>query len=281
MRSEPMRRSHQYAVTAMAFGEIAPDYDAAYGTEGNAMMTWMRGESLAILQAEFAPGSRLLELGCGTGEEAVALAQASREVLATDIAPRMAAIARAKAIRSGVGGHVQVVALPAGYIDALRPLRPFDGGYASFGALNCEPDLLAVGTALGRLIRPGGAFVTSIMGRTCLFEVLWYTAHLRPRRALRRLGGGWHIAPVAGEGSREVSVPTRYLTIRQVAAAFPVFVVERALALPLLLPPPYADSLYRRHVNLFRRLAPCDRRLRGRWPWRQLGDHTVLVLRRL
>ena len=275
-----MAHSRRHAEAATAFSEIAADYDAAYGPQGNAVMTWMRGESLALLQAVFAPGSWLLELGCGTGEEAVALALAGREVLATDIAPRMAAIARAKVVRAGVGDRVRVAVLPAGDIGALRPHEPFDGGYASFGGLNCEPDLPAVGAALARLIRPGGAFVTSIMGRTCLFEILWYLAHLRPRHALRRLGGGWRLAPVAGEGAREVVVPTRYLTTGQVAAAFPAFAVEGVLALPLLLPPPYADSLYRRHVDRFKWLARYDRRLRGRWPWRELGDHTVLVLRR-
>ncbi len=137
-----------------------------------------------------------------------------------------------------------------------------------------------MGAALAKLIRPGGVFVTSIMGRTCLFEILWYLAHLRPRRAFRRLGGGWRLVPVAGEGAREVTVPTRYLTTRQVVAAFPAFTVEQILALPLLLPPPYADSLYRRHADAFARLARYDRRLRDHWPWRELGDHTVLVLQR-
>jgi len=275
-----MTHSLQHAETATAFSQIAADYDAAYGPQGNAVMTWMRRESLALLQATFPPGSRLLELGCGTGEEAVALGLAGCEVLATDIAPRMAAITRAKAVRTGVGDRVHVAALAAGDIGALRPHQPFDGGYASFGGLNCEPALPAVGAALARLIRPGGAFVTSIMGRTCGFEILWYLAHLRPRRAFRRLGGGWRLAPVAGEGAREVVVPTRYLTARQVEFAFPGFAVERALALPLLLPPPYVDSLYRRHVDRFECLARYDRRLRGRWPWRGLGDHTVLVFRR-
>jgi SAM-dependent methyltransferase len=275
-----MKPSRRHAEAATAFSAIASDYDAAYGPQGNAVMTWMRVESLVLLEAIFPVGSRLLELGCGTGEEAVALAVAGREVVATDVAPRMAAIARAKALRAGVGDRVRVAALPAGDIGALRPRRPFDGGYASFGGLNCEPDLPAVGAALARLIRPGCAFVTSIMGRTCLFEMLWYLAHLRPRRAFRRLGGGWRLVPVAGEGARQVAVPTRYLTVRQVASAFPDFAVERVLALPLLLPPPYADSLYRRHAGLFGRLAHVDRRLRERPLMRHLGDHTVIVLRR-
>ena len=269
-----------YGSVSAAFGAVAGDYDTVYGSETNMAMAWMRRQSLAVLQATFAPGSRLLELGCGAGEEAAVLAATGCTVLATDISWRMAAVTRAKAVQAGLGKRVWAAALPAGLLGALYPRQPFDGAFASFGALNCEPNLIAVGRALARLIRPGGAFVTSMMGKLCLFEIVWYSLHLRPHRAFRRLGRDWKPVPVAGEGGREVVVPTRYLTIRQVVEAFPSFDLERIMALPLLLPPPYADSLYRRHPRFFRRLEGFDRHLRECQPLGSWGDHTVLVLRR-
>lgn len=275
-----MAHEPHYGRTAAAFDAVAEDYDATYGPEGNVVMTWMRQESLALLRASFPPGSRLLELGCGTGEEAVALAQAGYRVVATDISPHMAAVTRRKAVAQGLYDCVKAVALPAGCIGALQPSVPFDGAYASFGGLNCEPDLPAVGAALGRLVRPGGRFVTSVMNRTCLFEMTWYLLHVQPGRAFRRWRAGWRPAPVAGQAGREVTVPTRYLTLKDVAAAFPEFDLERAFALPLLLPPPYAEGLVRRRPALLRVLAQWDRRLREQRLWRQLGDHLVVVLRR-
>jgi SAM-dependent methyltransferase len=275
-----MSHRGRYSTTAAAFDLIAGDYDAAYGAEGNAVMTWMRRENVALLRSTFPTGSRLLELGCGTGEEAVALALAGHRVLATDVSPQMAALTRRKALDYGVGHLVQAAALPAGLVGALHPTIPFDGAYASFGGLNCEPNLPAVGAALTRLIRPGGVFVTSVMGPACLFEMAWYLLHLQPRRAFRRRRGDWQSAPVAGQEGREVTVPTRYLAVKDMIAAFPDFALERALALPLLLPPPYADTLYRRHPLLFDTLTRYDRRLRGKRPWLHLGDHLVLVLRR-
>ena len=270
------------AQVAAAFDRIAPDYDAAYlgmGDQGgNAAMRWMRQESLALLRATFPPGSRLLEIGCGTGDEAVALAREGRTVLATDISPGMVDQTRAKAVAAGVEGRVDAVAIAAAHLASLAIDAPFDGAYASFGALNCEPDLHAVGQALDRLVRPGGKVVLSVMGRTCLFEIAWYLAHGRPGRAFRRLRGGWHAAPVAGRDGVQVSVPTRYLAVGQLRRAMPSFYVERMMALPLLLPPPYAASLYRRWPRLHRALQPIERCLRG-WPlWRRLGDHTVLIL---
>jgi hypothetical protein len=102
--------------------------------------------------------------------------------------------------------------------------------------------------------------------------------HGRPRTALRRLRRGWQVAPVAGSGV-QVVVHTRYLSVVDVARAFaPSFGVERVLALPFLLPPPYLDELFRRRRALFRRLETWERYLRVRWPWRYMGDHIAMVL---
>lgn len=267
--------------TSRAFDRVAGDYDVTYGADGNAAMVWMRVENLAYLARAFPPGSRLVEIGCGTGEEAVALAGGGRAVIATDISARMAAVTRHKAVAADLGDRVHAVALPAGQVGALRPPGPLDGAYASFGALNCEPDLAAVGRGLARLVKRGGLFVTSVMGRTSLFELLWYGLRGRPRRALRRVSGRWVPAPVAGEGGREVTVPTRYLSARQMTRALaPAWQLETVWALPLLMPPPYAASLLNRYPSLSARLARWDRQLRHRWPWRYLGDHLVMVFSR-
>jgi SAM-dependent methyltransferase len=269
-----------YLRTARAFDAVAPDYDAVYGASGNAMMSWMRRESLELLQATFPPGSRLLEIGCGTGEEAVALAQAGRQVLATDISPRMAAQTATRGRAAGLTAQVRALCMPAGDLAALRPRGPFDGAYASFGALNCEPQLERVAVALNRLLRPGGAFVCSVMARWCPFEIAWFWLHGQPTTAFRRLRHGWQPAHVAGCPGIEVTVSTRYLSVGDVARAFePGFCVERTMALPLLLPPPYLDDLYRTRRHLFDRLEPWERRLRARWPFRCWGDHIALVLR--
>jgi len=270
-----------YLTTSQAFDTVAADYDTAYGPEGNAVMAWLRRESLALLQDTFPPGSRLLEIGCGTGEEALHLARAGRTVLATDVSPAMAARTYAKARAAGLAGRVTALALPAGRLDALLPREPFDGAYASFGGLNCEPDLAGLARALARLLKPDAAFVCSVMARWCPFEIAWFLLHGRPRTAFRRLRRGWQPAPVAGLEGLQVTVSTRYLSVGDVARPFaPAFVVERVLALPLLLPPPYLDDLFQQCRALFDRLESCERRLRWRWPWRLFGDHVALVLRR-
>jgi len=280
--ADPSDVAHLQARAAQAFDAVAADYDGAYGEYGNRAMAWMRAESIELLAEVFSDGSSLLELGCGTGVEALALARRGCKVLATDVSPAMAAIAGRKARQAGLQHRVCALALPAGSIRALKPSMPFDGAYASFGGLNCEPNLARVAEGLGQLVRPCGAFVCGVMNRTYVFEVLWYLLHGRSGSSLRRMQRGWLSAPVGGLGATNVAVLTRYLGLRQLRSAFaPWFRVEHVQALPLLMPPPYAASLYHRHARLVGRLERWDRALRSRMPLAMLGDHLVVVFRHL
>ncbi|MEL6979438.1 MAG: methyltransferase domain-containing protein [Pseudomonadota bacterium] len=80
---------------------------------------------LALTQARLSPEMALLELGCGTGSTAIAHAPFVREVLATDISPKMVEIARRKAAAAGLSnvaaevGRLEALAFPPGRFDAI------------------------------------------------------------------------------------------------------------------------------------------------------------------
>lgn len=271
-------RDTYYVQVSRAFDQAARNYDALYQT--NPIMAWMRAESLATLQDTFAPGSRLLEIGCGTGDEALALGRAGYRIVATDISPAMVEAARTKA-RAGDAHEVTWLTLPAGRLaDLAGDYGPgsFDGAYASFGALNCEPDLAPVAAALERLLRPGAVLVCSVMNRWCTWEIGWGLFHLRPGRAFRRLGRGSIDAGLASSEGR-LSVPTRYYSPRGFARLFePHFRARQVRGLPVFLPPPYLAHLFDRHPALFGRLGGIEHLLAHRYPFRCLGDHTLLVM---
>lgn len=277
-----MNPDRQYTALAAAFDQVAPDYDVLYGPQGNLLMRRLRQENLERLAAAFPLSGRLLEIGCGTGEEALALARLGHYVLATDVSPAMALRTASRAHRAGLADRVQALALPAGGLAALMPTRPFDGAYASFGALNCEPELEQFARTLGRLLPPGAPFVTTVMARWAPAEVLWYLAHLQPGRAFRRWRRGWQPAAVQGQADRRVQVPVRYYAAGELARIFaPAFKLERQQACLLLLPPPYLEEVYRRYRPLFDRLEPWEARLRARRPWSGMGDHLALTFRRV
>lgn len=266
-----------YGTLAEAFDSAAQDYDRLYGS--NRVMAWMRAQSLALLRSVFPTGGQLLEVGCGTGEEALALAAAGYRIVATDISPAMIRTAQAKPQPEGASSVAWRV-LPAGQLHKLAQehgAASFDGAYASFGALNCEPDLGPVAQALADLLRPGAPLVCSLMNRWCLWEIAWGLLHLRPREAFRR-GGGWKVAGLASP-TGSLSVPVRYYGPRDFVRAFkPQFSLQRMIALPVILPPPYQTSLVERHPRLFALLEVVECRVRGSFPFYYLGDHFVVVL---
>ena len=265
------------------YRELGAGFDCSAGqydreAEANPAMSYMRRVSLHVLRASFAPGQRVLELGCGTGEEAIALARDGLRVLALDLSSQMLAAADVKIAAAGLAHLVRTRRLAAGEIGLLvdeMGRGAFDGAYSSFGALNGEPDLGVVGRALAQLIRPGGRLVVSVMNRFYPFEVLWFLAHGRPRQAVRR----WEGSTLAGVSpALAVRVRTWYHTPRDLERAFLAFRRVRCRALPLLLPPPYAAHLWARFPAWMRRLGGGEEWLAPRWPFCALGDHFLMVL---
>jgi SAM-dependent methyltransferase len=221
----------------------------------------------------------VLDLGCGTGEDAVRLARRGVEVVAIDASAAMVTAARAKVAAAGVGERVTVRRLA---IEALASVAaaeastattlagPFDGAYSSFGALNCVAELAALAAGLARLVRPGGPLVLCVMGPLAPWDWLLGVARLRPSLAVRRLRPG---------GARWRGTVVRYPSPGRLRRAFaPWFAAERLAAVGALLPPPALGAWAARHPRLVDRLDRWERRGETRRPLPWLADHYLLEL---
>jgi SAM-dependent methyltransferase len=224
---------------------------------------------------------RVLELNCGTGEDALWLARRGVDVLATDASPAMLAVAREKAAADATGARVaferlDLASLPPA--DALREHFPdgCDGALSNFGGLNCLGDRRPVAKFLGGLVRPGGRVVLVVMGPWCPWEIAWYLAHARPGTAFRRLRRGGVEAEVHGQRVH-VWYPRPGELTREFATWFRPL---GTFAVGALLPPPYLGHLVDRHPALFARVGAAERRVAGWWPFSALNDHYLLELER-
>jgi 2-polyprenyl-3-methyl-5-hydroxy-6-metoxy-1,4-benzoquinol methylase len=112
--------------------------------------------TLERVRAHLRPEDAVLELGCGTGTTALALAGSARTILATDYSERMIAIATAKARASGVG---RVEFRTTTVEDAALERSSFDVVMA-MNLLHLVEDLGAFLQRAHELIRPGGLFVS-------------------------------------------------------------------------------------------------------------------------
>ena len=98
---------------------------------------------------------RVLDVGCGTGEHVLFLAQLGYDAAGIDGAPRAIAKARAKAEARGLTAHFDV----ADALDLPIPQRPFDTVIDS-GLFHVFSDEKrpAFRDSLARVIRPGGPY---------------------------------------------------------------------------------------------------------------------------
>jgi SAM-dependent methyltransferase len=252
-----------------AFDAIAADYDASFtGTEIGARMrqaVWKR------CAARFAPGARVLEMNCGTGEDAVWLASRGIDVLATDISPAMLRQAEDKAANSGTFMRPRFRTLAWEDLGSLDE-APFDGLLSNFGGLNCVADLGVVARSAAAKLRGGGVALLCIMGPAVPWEWVWFGLHAEPAKAFRRLRRG---------GAEWSGIPIRYPSIRQVRRAFsPDFRILRVSALGALLPPPYTERLLGKFPTMIRALDAIERRFESVWPLPHLADHYLLELER-
>jgi SAM-dependent methyltransferase len=266
---------------AQAFTRYAPLYDSEQ--QANLLARWTRARNMQVLARAFHPGDTVLEIGCGTGEEALFLASRGVSVLATDAAEGMVEVVRTKlAVSDGAGraGDVTPRVLAARDIGELvgeYGRGSFSGAYSSFGPLNCEPDLRPVAGALAELVRPGGKVVISLLNRYCAWETVWHLARLQPRAAFRRWGG--HAEATVRASWGEERVPVYYWSPGAVERLFrPRFATVRRMALTWALPPPYLEKLVKHRPRTFRLLERMERGLASRWPFNSAGDHVVLVM---
>lgn len=211
----------------------------------------------------------MLELNCGTGEDAVALARRGVHVTATDASAPMVEVTRSKADAAGVGPMVatRVLAIE----EAAAADGAFDGVLSNFGGLNCVADLGAAAHAIASVVRPGGRAVVCVMGPVVPWEMAWFAAHGQPRKAVRRLRRSVHWR----------GLEVRYPSVGGAVRAFsPGFHVHRRWGAGVVLPPPYTEPWAAKHPKLVGALDAVDRRIEA-WPgMASLADHYVLELLR-
>lgn len=257
-----------------AFDAAAPTYDEDF--TASVIGRLQREAVWRHLEPLFPPGSRLLDLGCGAGEDAVRFARRGVEVDGIDVSPAMVEIARERARAEGVSAvtHFQTLAIER--LDEL-PECGYGGAVSSFGPLNCVRDLRPVAEALAERIRPGAPAALCLMNRFCLWETLFYPLTFQLHKAIRRFSGIWAAASVSGHDG----FPVYYPTVAEIRRAFePEFRFERVPGVGVFVPPTYLEPLAQRFPGLMHMCAALDRVV-AHWPGvRSIADHRLVILRR-
>jgi ubiquinone/menaquinone biosynthesis C-methylase UbiE len=256
------------------FDAIADVYDDTFSNSGvgraQRSLVWKEMDRV------FQPGQRILEINCGTGLDALHLAQRGVTVLATDSAPGMIAVARRRLASAPLRVPVDVRCVPIEQLSELEADGPFDGVLSNFSGLNCVQDLVFVARNLATLVRPGGAVVVCVFGRCCLWEIGWYLFQRDVYRAFRRFRKDGVPATLGGS-----TITVHYPSVGTLRRAFsPFFKCEHRTAVGVTIPPSYAGALAARFPWLFGITARLDPLFAATPGLRALADHAVLTFRR-
>jgi SAM-dependent methyltransferase len=261
-----------------AFNAVADVFDDRFG-EWASVAAQRRAVRRELLEA-FPEGSRLLELGGGTGEYALFLARHGRRILVTDGAPSMIERTRQKAIEASLGDRVEAEAVAIEDLQDFVSRRvaegapAFAGAYSNFASFNCVTDHSAAGRALARLLAPGSRALLVVFGPWAPGEILTLLLRGRPRAAFRRFSRG----PVSARlGGQEFVVS--YPHPAHFARAFaPWFRLRRVIGIGVFVPPSSAEPAISRWPRLLSALEVLDRvAARG---LSHLGDHVLLDFER-
>jgi SAM-dependent methyltransferase len=259
---------------AAVFDQTAVSYDSDFSATKTGR--WLRDSVWSRLAPFVKPGMRVLDLGCGTGEDALWLARNGCDVTAADGSPAMLQLVAAKAARSNLEQAVRTVHFDLNApVAASRFAQQFDFVMSNFGAINCVDDLPLLARKLAVWVKPGGTVALIFMGRFCAWETAYYVARF-DRKAARRWSGR---AP-ASVGRETVEV--RYWSRAEVANAFgPSFRALAVHGVGALLPPSYLFHWVERRPCLFERLARWESRTSNMWPLSRVGDHTLIISKRI
>lgn len=261
-------------VGASAFDKAANSYDSEFSrtTAGR----WLRESVWSRLAPFVEPGMHALDLGCGTGEDALWLAQKGCHVTAVDGSTAMLQEVAAKAARSNLEPRVRTVRLDLNAPVRAAPFpQSFDVVLSNFGAVNCVSDLHLFGRKLAAWVKPNGTVALVFMGRFCAWETAYYLARL-DRRAARR----WSGRAQASVGGQTIEV--QYWSMSEIFRSLtPHFCPVASLGVGAFLPPSYLFHWVERRPRTFGTLARWERRTSHIWPLSRMGDHTLVILKRL
>lgn len=183
---------------AEAYDAIAADYDRLVEED-----FWMRQLLWKRYLRLFPPGSRVLDVACGTGLDTLFLARSGRKAAGIDASPGMVAELLAKAERTGleidarVGDAADLSGWPGG---------AFDGIVSAFAGLNTT-DLERFAAEAERVLRPGGRMVLHVLAPAGCWDLLRPLARLRWREALTLARRRERTAMISGSPVRLVLLP--------------------------------------------------------------------------
>lgn len=214
----------------------------------------------------------VLELNCGTGEDAQYLTQKGHRLIATDISEGMIAQAQQK-----YGKHIDFEIQDITTITANTFSEPFDLIFSNFGGLNClSPEQLqSFLVTAPHLLKASGSLCMVIMPQSCLWERVYFLAKANLKKAFRRSTKQAVLANVDG-----VNIATWYYNPSELKKwGTPHFETKSVTPIGIAIPPSYLEPFFLNKKAILKFLQKAETYLTSSF-WAPYADHFMIHLQK-
>ena len=261
-------------LAATAFDKQAAVFDELYSS--NTIIQYKRDRVRKHLMERLKPGSQILELNAGTGEDALYLAGKGYRVHATDISKKMLTKLEDKRRKAGLEHLVSSECCSFSELDQLNERGPFDMIFSNFGGLNCSAGLEDVLHQFSPVLKPGGLVTLVILPPFCFWEFLLVFKGKFKTAFRRFFAHKGRIAHIEGEYFR-----CWYYSPGEVIKILKnEFEPDAVEGLCSLVPPSYLEGFAEKYPTLYRLLEKAEQNVKRNWPWNRIGDYFIISLRK-
>lgn len=263
--------------THSQFDVSAPKYDAEFTDSAIGKMQRERVHFVLQVNKLVSGKSKVLEINCGTGADAIWLAQKGNMVIASDASVKMIEQCSYKHKSSEQALELQFVKSSFSELKETFPNQKFDLIFSNFGGLNCvdTAEFKQLFSDFSQLLLPNGKMVLVVMGRRCVWEQLYFLLKGNPQKAFRRISKQ-AIAAHLGDGTY---VSTYYYSPAEVLQlANGNFKQDILTPIGFFVPPSYLGNFFANKKNLLKILYFFEKVI---FNWKYLADysdHYLLIL---
>ena len=230
-----------------------------------------RNSVYKILTKHLSNCKDILEINCGTGEDAIWLAKQNFNVLATDISENMIAIGQAK----NQYKNLALAQLDINLISKTKDFGTFDLVFSNFGGLNClsKNEIEHFFSTISNALNKKGKLSLVIMPKNTIWEQLYFMLKGKFSTALRRRKEV-AIANVDGE-----NVPTYYYNPKDIVnLAKEYFKLVEYKPIGFFVPPSYLEPFFKNKRKIFNFLVFLEK-VTSNWSFlSKYSDHYIITL---
>lgn len=256
-----------------SFNIYAEDYDNHFT---NSLVGKAQRDAVhCYLETKVSLKGDVLEMNCGTGEDALFFLKSCNSIVCTDISEGMISVAankisefrNSKAIVSCIQEIAEIV---QGKYDLL---------FSNFGGLNClnKKEFECFAESSERLTKEKSSdLVFVIMGTKCWWEAFYFLMKGRKKDAFRRLDKSGAVADLGN-----ATQLTFYYSPKEIRTMFSAnYEVVTTRPIGFFVPPSYLNPFVERHKILFSIFRKLDKVISGFGFLSNYSDHYLIHLKR-